>query len=125
MIRNSYTSLGADQVDIPNLVSSNLEIGDSNSNISFKAHQFTLSGVANNNWFTIARLGTDNTNSTAQNRGVAVIEIYNRQSVRHQCVRMFVSQIFDSGGSIGRLQCWVQHWWYTISSSSDCNGCYI
>ena len=59
-----------------------------------------MSGVANNNWFTIARLGTDNTNSTAQNRGVAVIEIYNRQSIRHQCVRMFVSQIFDSGGSI-------------------------
>ena len=98
--KNSFTSLGADQVDIPNLVSSNLEIGDSNNNISFKAHQFTLSGVANNNWFTIARLGTDNTNSSAQNRGVAVIEIYNRQSIRHQCVRMFVSQIFDSGGSI-------------------------
>ena len=49
--KNSFTSLGADQVDIPNLVSSNLEIGDSNNNISFKAHQFTLSGVANNNWF--------------------------------------------------------------------------
>ena len=98
--KKSFTSLGADQVDIPNFLSRKIEIGDSNSNISFKAHQFTLSGVANNNWFTIARLGTDNTNSTAQNRGVAVIEIYNRQSIRHQCVRIFVSQIFDSGGSI-------------------------
>ena len=98
--KKSYSSLAAEEVNIPNLVSSNLEIGDSNSNISFKAHQFSLNNVNNGDWFTIAKLGTNNTISQAQNRGVAIIEIYNRQSSRHQCVRMSVSQIFKFGGSI-------------------------
>lgn len=98
--KKSFTSLGAEQVDIPNFLSRKIEIGDSNSNISFKASSFTLSGVSEDDWFTIAQIGPSNVSGSAQIRGLAIIEISNRTSSRHQCVRMFVSQLFSRGGSI-------------------------
>lgn len=96
--KKTFTSLGADLVSIP---SGNLQIGESINNILFKSHRIYLSnGVTNGDWFTIAKLGTDNNDQFPENRGVAVIEIYNREPDRHQCVRMFVSQILSRGGSI-------------------------
>ena len=97
--KKSFTSFGAEQVDIPNFLSA-VRIGDSNSNISFKASSFTLSGVSEDDWFTIAQIGPSNVSGSAQIRGLAIIEISNRTSSRHQCVRMFVSQLFSRGGSI-------------------------
>ena len=105
---NTYTNLGGEIVDIPNTLTvnnidvSSLEIGNSNNTISFKTSQIYLdSNISSGDWFTIAQIGPNNSSgSNSSIRGVAIIEIYNRISSRHQFVRIFTSQIFNLGGSL-------------------------
>lgn len=105
---NTTTVLAADIVNIPNTLRVNnietteLEIGDSNNKIVSQAHQITLdNSIIANDWFTIAQIGPNNTSgNNTSSRGVAIIEFYNRISSRHQVIRMFVSQIFNVGGSL-------------------------